>query len=250
MDADLYDELWNIEQRHWWFQARRHIVWSLVRRFVDGADERRLQICDLGCGTGGNLAALADRHDVTGVEFSPRALEYARQRLGDRVGRGSLPNDIDLPDASFDVVLLNDVLEHVEDDADSARTALRLLRPAGIVVATVPANQWLYSTYDVRHHHFRRYGRRQFRSLWVQPDADILLHSYYNTLLFPPAVAVRLTSKMFPGKATLHELAVPPRPINAALSRVMRGETFLLGRVPLPFGLSLIAVVQKRTPGP
>jgi SAM-dependent methyltransferase len=247
MDADLYDELWEIEQRHWWFQARRYIVWSLVRRYVDGADQRRLRICDLGCGTGGNLAALADRHDVIGVEFSPQALEYARQRLGDRVGPGSLPDGVNLPDASFDVVLLTDVLEHIDDDAGSVRTALRLLRPDGIVVATVPAYQWLYSLHDVRHHHFRRYGRQQFRELWALPNAETLLLSFYNSLLFPPAAAVRLASKLFPKRATVHELAVPPRPINSALARVMRSEAPLLGRMPMPFGLSLIIVVRKRT---
>lgn len=250
MDADLYDELWEIEQRHWWFQARRHIVWSLIRRYVVGADKRRLRICDLGCGTGGNLAALADRHDVTGVEFSPQALEYARQRLGDRVGSGSLPDGVDLPDASFDVVLLTDVLEHIEDDTNSARTALRLLRRGGIVVATVPAYQWLYSPHDVRHHHFRRYGRRQFRELWTQPDVDILLLSYYNALLFPPAAVVRMASKLLPRRATFHELALPPGPVNSVLTRVMRSEAPLLGRVPMPFGLSLIAAVRKRSAQP
>jgi SAM-dependent methyltransferase len=250
MDADLYDQLWEIEQRHWWFQARRHIVWSLIRRFVDGADNRRLQICDLGCGTGGNLAALADRHDVTGVEFSPQALEYARRRLGNRVGPGSLPNGVDLPDASFDVVLLTDVLEHIEDDAGSVRTALRLLRPAGIVVATVPAHQWLFSQHDVRHHHFRRYSRRQFRDLWSQSEATIVLLSFYNALLFAPAATVRLSSKLLPRQAAFHELAVPPRPMNLVLSCIMRSEAPLLGRVPMPFGLSLIAAVRKREAQP
>jgi SAM-dependent methyltransferase len=250
MEAELYDELWEIEQRHWWFQARRHIVWSLVRRFVDTADNRRLQICDLGCGTGGNLAALVDQHDVTGIEFSPQALAYARQRLGDRVRQGSLPGGIDLPNASFDVVLLTDVLEHIEDDAASAHTALRLLRPGGIAVATVPAYQWLYSPHDTRHHHFRRYGRRQFRDLWAQPDADMLLLSFYNSLLFPPAAVVRLASKLFPNQATVHELAIPPRPINSVLTRVMQSEAPLIGRVPLPCGLSLVAVVRRRTAQP
>jgi hypothetical protein len=65
-------------------------------------------------------------------------------------------------------------------------------------------------------------------------------------LLFPPAAAVRLASKLFPKQTTVHELAVPPRPINAALTRVMRSEESLLGRVPMPFGLSLITVVRMR----
>jgi SAM-dependent methyltransferase len=246
MDADLYDQLWRVEQEHWWFQARRHIVWSLVERHVAGGRERRLRVCDIGCGTGGNLFALADRHDVVGVEHSPQALEYARRRLGDRVRAGSLPDGVDLPPASFDVVLMTDVLEHIEDDTRSAATALRLLRAGGIVVATVPAYPWLYSQFDARLHHFRRYSKRQFRALWRVPEAEILLLSHYNTLLFLPAATVRLVSKLLPSRDATHDLDVPPRPLNRLLAPIMKRESALLGRMPLPFGLSLVAVVRKR----
>lgn len=246
MDAALYDEMARVEESHWWFQARRHIVWTLVRRYLPDAGRRRLKICELGCGTGGNLAALADRHDVMGVECSPQALEHARQRLGPRVRLGSLPDDIDLPAGSFDVVLLTDVLEHIEDDAASAHAALRLLRPMGIVVATVPAYQWLYSPRDAHHHHFRRYGKRQFARLWDGNDTQTLLISHYNTLLFPPAAAVRLASKFLrPSDERPGDLKVPSSPINRLLASAMASESNLLGRTPLPFGLSLVAVVRK-----
>ncbi|MCI0331650.1 MAG: class I SAM-dependent methyltransferase [Planctomycetes bacterium] len=246
MDAKLYDELWRVEQDHWWFRARRHIVWSLVGRYVGGPPNRRLQICELGCGTGGNLAAVADQHDVVGVECSPHALDYAQRRLGNRVRRGSLPDDIDLPSDSFDVVLLTDVLEHIEDDAGSARTALRLVRPGGIVVATVPAYQWLYSPRDAHHHHFRRYGKRRFGALWTAPNTQTLLLSHYNALLFAPAAVVRLASKLSSPREAAGDLRIPPRPLNGLLAHVMRSEANLLGRMPMPFGLSLVAVVRKR----
>jgi SAM-dependent methyltransferase len=211
------------------------------------APSPRLRICELGCGTGGNLAAVADQHDVVGVECSPHALEYARRRLGDRVRHGSLPDDVPLPADSFDVVLLTDVLEHIENDAASARTALRLLRPGGFVVATVPAYQWLYSPRDAAHHHFRRYSRRRFRELWPTRDAEILLLSFYNTLLFPPAAAARLATKVLPHRHEEGDLAIPGAPLNRLLARIMQSEANLLGRIPLPFGLSLVAVVRKRT---
>jgi SAM-dependent methyltransferase len=243
MEADLYDQLWEIEQQHWWFQARRHIVRSLIDRYSNSLAQGRLRVCDLGCGTGGNLAAFADEHDVVGVEYSPQALEYARRRLGDRVRLGSLPDGVDLPAESFDVVLLTDVLEHIQDDAGGAQTALGLLRPGGIVVATVPANQWLYSEHDARHHHFRRYGKRQFRQLWS--GTDVLLLSHYNALLFPPAAAVRLANRLLPQRVASHGLKIPAGPINRFLNGVLSSESMLLGRVPLPFGLSLVAVVRK-----
>jgi 2-polyprenyl-3-methyl-5-hydroxy-6-metoxy-1,4-benzoquinol methylase len=246
MDAALYDELQSVEQTHWWFRARRRIVWSLVGRHVDGGPDRRLKICELGCGTGGNLESISHRHDVVGVECSPQALAHARQKLGDRIRYGRLPNEVDLPSQSFDVVLMTDVLEHIADDAASANTAMSLLRPGGIVVATVPAYQWLYSPRDAHHHHFRRYGKRQFAALWSDGHAETLLLSHYNTLLFPPAAAVRLASKIFVRSQSSGDLSLPPLPINKLLAGLMGSEANLIGRLPLPCGLSLAAVVRKR----
>jgi SAM-dependent methyltransferase len=251
MDATLYDQLHRIEHTHWWFRARRHIVWSLVRRYIDGNPNRRLQVCELGCGTGGNLAAIADEHDVVGIECSSKALAYARQTLGSRVRFGSLPHEIDLPPASFDVVLLTDVLEHIDDDVSAARTALTLLRPGGIVVATVPAYQWLYSPHDAQHHHFRRYSKPRFRSLWAVPHCSSLLLSHYNSLLFAPAAAVRLMAKLRSPQQATSGLQVPPQLMNGLLAKVMRSEANLIGRVPIPFGLSLVSVTRKlRAPAP
>lgn len=249
MDAALYEELHRVEQTHWWFRARRRIVWSLVERYVGGDSSRRLKICELGCGTGGNLVGVAARHDVVGVECAPEALAYARRSLGNRVICGRLPDGVDLPAAGFDVVLLTDVLEHIEDDAASARTALRLLRPGGIVVATVPAYQWLYSPRDVQHHHFRRYGRRQFAELWQQAGAETQLLSHYNTWLFPPAVVARLASKLF-RRDELGDLRAPRAGLNALLEMVMASEAQMLEWCTLPFGLSLIGVVKKQAAAP
>jgi SAM-dependent methyltransferase len=247
MDAELYDELSQVEDKHWWFQARRRIVWSLVQRFVEGGVERRLRICELGCGTGGNLTALSTRHDVMGVECSELALAYARRKLGGRVRQGSLPHEVDLPSNSFDVVLLTDVLEHIEDDVRSAETALRLVQPGGIVVATVPAYQWLYAPRDTQHQHVRRYSKEQFRALWALDVAEIVLLSHYNTLLFAPAMAMRLASKYLVDEGTppSGDLRVPMQPVNRLLEHTMASESNLLGRVPLPFGLSLVVVVRK-----
>jgi SAM-dependent methyltransferase len=204
-----------------------------------------MKICELGCGTGGNLAAVAERHDVVGVECSPLALEYARRRLGNRVIRGSLPNDISLPANSFDVVLLTDVLEHIEDDTASARMALRLLRPGGIVVATVPAYQWLYSPRDAAHHHFRRYSKSRFHDLWRGGDAKVALLSHYNTLLFPLAALVRMASRFILDRGNSGDLAIPPKFVNNLFAGIMRSEVNVLGRMALPFGLSLIAVIRR-----
>ncbi len=246
MEKALYEELHRVERDHWWFRARRRIVWSLVERFMEDEARKRLKVCELGCGTGGNLAPIADRHDVVGVECAPEGLELAKHALGNRVHYGRLPNGVNLPAESFDVVLLTDVLEHIEQDAASAENAMRLLRPGGIVVATVPAYQWLYSPRDAHHHHFRRYGKQQFSDLWRSANVETLLLSHYNAFLFPLAATQRLLSKFLDRNKAQGDLKTPNVILNSLLSNVMGSEANLLGRVTVPFGLSLIAVVRKR----
>ncbi|MGD9633491.1 MAG: hypothetical protein AB7U97_09460, partial [Pirellulales bacterium] len=73
------------------------------------------------------------------------------------------------------------------------------------------------------------------------------LLSHYNTLLFAPAMAVRLASKYLtdedaPSAGDLH---VPAAPVNRLLEHTMASESNLLGRVPMPFGMSLVAVVRR-----
>jgi SAM-dependent methyltransferase len=245
VDSDLYDQQFRVEQEHWWFRAKRHIIWTLVNRYAPETSSEKLRVCELGCGTGANLAAVKDFYEVVGVDSSPLAIDYARTRLGDQIFLGDLPSNINLPAESFDVVLLSDVLEHIEDDYRSIAAAVQLLRKGGILVATVPANGWLYSEYDVRLHHVRRYGRKDFQTLVRSTGTDVKLLSYFNTLLFPPAVAVRLLGKITPKRDPTRVLEVPSKPINQILATVMKSEVTALGRVPLPFGLSLVAVAQK-----
>ena len=254
MDEELYGELWKNEQVHWWFRGRREIVRSLVMRYARPKTGQALRICELGCGTGGNIAAWAGAHDVMGVDASVHALKLARRRLGARVRFGRLPSEIPLPPESFDVILMTDVLEHVEEDAASVGTALSLLRLGGILVATAPAHQWLYSPRDRQHQHVRRYSKARFHSLFDMPEANVELLSFYNCFLSPAAVAARLWSKLGANKpgATYRpthrpagDLRVPPALINRLLTAVFSLERHLLGRTNLPCGLSVIAVIRK-----
>jgi len=245
MEAELFDELWQVEQRHWWFVARRRIVESMVERYAPQQASGPLRICELGCGTGGNLAYWNDQHEVFGMDSSERALEYAHRRVGARVERGALPDDVPFEPASFDVVLMTDVLEHIEDDVASAEVAISLLRKNGIFVATVPAHQWLYSPRDAHHQHFRRYAKKDFSRLFQMPGVQIEHLGFYNSLLFPPAAAVRMASKWLGREAEPGDLRVPFGWLNRTLTGIFSFERRLLGRVPMPTGLSLITAVRR-----
>jgi hypothetical protein len=141
------------------------------------------------------------------------------------------------------------VLEHVEDDAGSLRSAMEIVRPGGIVIATVPAYQFLWTRRDEFHHHKRRYGRAQFRGvLSSHPEGRIQLLSHMNSVLFPMALMERLMRRWICPEKKAATLGLPPAPINWAMETSFASERFLLARgIPLPWGLSLVGVV-RRTP--
>ena len=232
-----------MEQRHWWFAARRRIVESLLARMLRPRDEGRARIADLGCGCGMLLYRLKDRYDVIGVDGSPRAIEFCAVR-DVPVKLGAFPENIPLEPESYDAVLLLDVLEHLERDVETAQAAAKLLKPGGILMCTVPAYQWLWSPRDEHHQHFRRYSARRFRDLMKATALDIELISFFNTWLFPIAAAGRLTAKLRKSDG-MKDLRVPPQPVNAMLANVFKSERHLLGRVRLPFGLSLMGVARR-----
>jgi len=134
------------------------------------------------------------------------------------------------------------VIEHIEDDKAALEGIARVLKPGGKLVMTVPAHQWMWSAHDLVNHHQRRYSKRDFRALVERSPLKLELIGYLNSLLFPVAIAQRLASKLT-GKEDA-DLAPPAEPINQALERVFALERRVIGRVPLPPGLSLFAVAS------
>ena len=114
--------------------------------------------------------------------------------------------------------------------------------PGGKLVMTVPAHQWMWSAHDVVNHHQRRYSKASLKRLIEGSPLGLEAIGYLNSLLFPVAVAQRLASKIS-GKDDAN-LAPPVEPINQVLERVFAAERRVIGRIPLPPGLSLFAVAS------
>jgi SAM-dependent methyltransferase len=182
--------------------------------------------------------------DAVGVDGSPHAIEFCNRR-GVPAQLSRLDSAITLPRESFDAVLLLDVLEHLDDDLGAVETATSLLRSGGIMICTVPAYMWLWSHWDTIHHHYRRYSRSSFRQLLTRPDLRIEVLSYANSALFPVAASVRMYQRMTGVKDDKAAMKVPAAPVNWMLRTVYSNERHLLGRLPIPFGLSVVAVARK-----
>ena len=118
------------------------------------------------------------------------------------------------------------------------------LKAGGKFVMTVPAHPWMWSAHDLVNHHKRRYSKRALRALIEGSPLHLEKIGYFNSLLFPAALAERLSSKLR-GKDNA-ELTLPPTPLNAVLEWTFAAERHLIGRLPLPPGLSLFAVASAR----
>jgi len=241
MERAVFDRMAELDQHHWWFRARRRVLAALIERMVRPPEPAR--ILEVGCGTGHNLAMLGRFGALDASELDDCARALAAKRLGRDVLCAKLPDLSMFERNAYDLVALLDVLEHVPDDVASLRSIHRRLRPGGALLLTVPANPCMWSAHDVAHHHFRRYTRAGLSRLFMQAGFEVQLLSYFNSLLFPPIAAARLLNK-----ARGHDSAddaLPGATVNALLNGVFGLEAGLIGRVPMPFGVSLVAVVRR-----
>jgi SAM-dependent methyltransferase len=240
MERIVYDQMAEHDERHWWYRARREVVASLIRRCAMPAPGARL--LEIGCGTGHNIAMLREFGEVEAIEIDARARAIAERRLGKPVLDSPLPHLKGIDDHAYDLIGSFDVIEHVPDDAASLASIARRLKPGGRFVMTVPAHQWMWSAHDVVNHHQRRYSKRGLKRLVEESPLKLEKIGYLNSLLFPLAVASRLKAKIT--RSESGDVALPPAPINTALERAFAAERHLIGRVPLPPGLSLFAVAS------
>lgn len=250
LERSYYHEYFFFEQDNWWFVSRRRILMSLLRKFLPRG--KRLEILDAGCGTGINLEYLAEFGDVVGADSAEEAVEFCRQR-GNRSVRLSDLCDLDWPDGSFDLVTALDVIEHIDRDDDAVRELVRVTRPGGNLLVTVPAFPALWSDHDEINHHRRRYRAEEVRQLLEHAGCEIVKFTYMNSFLFPIAYAVRtwqqLRTKMFgesPHGPRTDFVDYHPV-VNALLTTIFTAETPLVTWAGLPFGLSILCFARKRS---
>lgn len=226
---------------HWWFRGRRRIVNGELERLALPADARLL---DAGCGSGRTLDDLARYGRVIGLDISPTAVSVARAR-GHDVRLADIA-DIPLPAGRFDVVTCLDVLEHVADDRRALSELVRVTRPGGAILVTVPAYPALWSQHDVANEHFRRYRRTALRALAAETGCAFVRDTHFNALLLPPIALVRWGMRLVGRpRGAPSDLDLTPARLGGVFELPLRAEAhFLAAGGRLPFGLSLLMVLR------
>jgi SAM-dependent methyltransferase len=245
MEPIEYRRMFEVEDRHWWFQSRLLMIEALfARHILSGFGGRAPDLLDLGCGTGLFLSRrAADCHGV-GADFSRQALVFCASRGLRRVAQADAAR-LPFSDASFDVVTAFDLIEHVADDRALIAEAWRVLRPGGFLLATVPAHPVMWSGHDVSLHHYRRYRRGQFEALFAGSGWQPVRTTYGFTLIFPAALIIRVARRVFGKNRPQSDTSPVSGWINKILITIHRAETGLLSRINLPAGVSLFTIQMK-----
>ena len=236
------------DERHWWYRGRRRVIRAELDRLALPAGA---EVLDAGCGSGRTLQELVNYGHVHGLELNEEAADVARSRGHGDVRNGRL-EALPWPDLSFDLITCLDVVEHTPDDRATFAELRRVCRPNGWLLVTVPAYQALWSRHDEANHHYRRYSRPALRAAAGAAGWEIVRVSSFNSVLLPPAAAVRVAQRRSRSEnGYRNNLGVPPTWLNSALEWPLALEAGWLARGrTLPFGLSLLAMLRRppRTP--
>lgn len=225
METDFARHYYEVARAdHWWFRGRKELVSELLKQsFGDGGG----RVVDLGAGSD---TLFSEVFDVVKIDIV---------RPEGELGRFVRASAVDLPfrDDSFDGAGAFDVIEHVAEVDKLLGELRRVVRPAGFVLATVPAHQWLWSHHDVNVGHVRRYERGELAAVFEQAGFDVVwCGTFYGFLILPALVRRAL------GLAT--DMGEPPEPLNQMLSSIASRSvrSALRGRRPgLSIGLAAVA---------
>ncbi len=229
MEATEVRKLAELEDKHWWYSERRHLLAAALR------DTRPGTALDIGAAGGGNTRVLRRLGwRATALEYGADGAQIAAER-GLRVLRGDA-TCLPIASESLDLVVAFDVLEHIVDDKSAAGEIVRVLRPGRDALIAVPCDPELWSAHDDAVDHVRRYTRETLTALLGGAGFEIRSMDSWNVLLRP---IVKLRRRSSSGSDLDH---LNPM-VNAGLKAIIAAERVL--PVKNRRGVSLVAKVRR-----
>lgn len=248
MKEEFYFEYSDISEWHWWYIGRKKIILNMLRKYSLTSCENN--ILDIGCGPGAMIKDFKPYGKTFGVDSNINSVKECRKRgnLGTCI---SVASKTPFRESTFSVVLLLDILEHLDNDKDAIEEAIRLCKPGGLIIITVPAFQFLWSNQDIISYHKRRYSMKTIKELVKMNTVEKLKFSYFNFFLFPIVVIIRLFQKAIFKDSANRDVEVSdfslnrPGFLNNFLKGIFSLESNLIKFSYLPIGSSIICVLKK-----
>jgi len=240
-----YDLMAELQDKYWWFVARRKIIKKLISTMNL---PKNAKILEVGCGAGGNLLMLSQFGDVFATDFNQKAVDYSRAlNIAKEVEQGKLPEDVAFPSEKFDLIVAFDVIEHIEEEQETLTVLRNQLKEGGRLFLTVPAYQFLWSKYDEMVHHKRRYTKTSLLEVLNNTKFKTTYISYFNFFLSPLVAFTKILQKILPQNRDrlASELRLTDSIINTILKKIFSIELLFIGRHTLPFGVSIAVIAQS-----
>jgi len=240
----LLDLTRQAEANHFWYNGFRSYLLPVFAHAAAGRS--RVRALDVGCGTGYNLGLLARHGSVVGLDLNERGLMLAREigRPLVRARTERLPFD----DATFDLVTSFDMMQCIPTDREAVREMARVAKPGGVVVISMAALEILHGDHSEVWQEYRRYTRASARALAEQAGLRVERVTFMFAVLFPVLLVSRGVQRLTRRYREVRDdtdITIPPAPINALLSGLLRVEAALSRRVGMPVGSSLLVVARK-----
>lgn len=235
MDLKELDQLSGPPEEHWYYAAKFDLLASAIKS--SGAK----RILDVGAGSGVFSRLLLERTDCQEAVCVDTAYDGDRDEIVNgkpmRFRRSNEERD-------FDIVLLMDVLEHVDDDVKLLKTVADTVRSGTHFFITVPAFQFLWSAHDVFLDHRRRYTAETLKATIERSGLTSRSVRYFYALIFPLVVLLRLLRrKRDPNKGS--DLRPAPAGIGAMVQAALKLERIIIYPVNRVAGLSVVALARS-----
>ncbi len=254
MEKEYYKDYYTLERNHWWFRARKKVLEAQVQRLFP--NRANLKILNAGCATGYSSEWLMQYGEVSSLEYDAECFAFTRDVVKIPIVQGSI-TELPFEDNQFDLVVAFDVVEHVENDVLAIQEMQRVAKPGGTVFISVPAFNFLWSDHDEVNHHFRRYKIGTLMNAFSKSTLKHFYTSYFNTFLFFPVAAFRLTGNLIQkikfgdNKKVYDEhsndLTVGTGSfVSKILFSIFNAENIFLRKgFNFPFGISIMTIYKK-----
>lgn len=248
--ADGNDTCFSLEDNSFWFRHRNACIESVVRAFPP---ENNGAIFDVGGGNGYVSHGLSQAgFDTVLVEPGKPGANNAMQRGVKNVICATTDTAKFFP-GSLPAVGLFDVIEHIENDTELLESTLHLLKKGGMLYATVPAYNALWSNEDILAGHYRRYSLQQITKLFQSTGFKVEFSSYIFRFLPAPTFVLRtlpyrfgLSAKKEASRDPSKDHVVKRGGMSWAVDTALRGEINNLDKgIGMRFGGSCLLVASR-----